>query len=134
MKPKFTKLLDLYKGFEGEPGYFFAAMDAEHNFHYYIKAWSGYVDDMIDKPHQVGNKFVGFTKLYCDIDFDSVSHGLDNFYKVDDKQEFLDDLLWYKNNVELKDEALTLLNALIELSKYAIDNNLDLLVANDEDA
>lgn len=134
MKPEFTKLLDLYKGFEGEPGYFFAGADKENNFHYYIKAWLGYVDDIIDKPHQVGDKLVGLTKLFCDIDFDGVSHGLDNFYKVDNKKEFLDDLLWYKENSGLKDEALTLLNALVELSQYAINNDLDILVATDEDA
>lgn len=134
MKPEFTKLLDLYKGFEGEPGYFFAAADKGNNFHYYIKAWLGYVDDIIEEPHQVDNKFVGLTKLYCDIDFDSFNHGLDNFYKVDDKKEFLDDLLWYKNNTEVKDEALLLLNGLVELVQYAVNNNLDLLVANDEDA
>ena len=135
MKPEFTKLLDLYKGFEGEPGYFFAAMDAEHNFHYYIKVWSGYVDEIFTyEPHMGKNGWEGLTKLIQECVLDDFTYGLDNFYKVDDKQEFLDDLLWYKNNVELKDEALTLLNALIELSKYAIDNNLDLLVANDEDA
>lgn len=134
MKPEFTKLLDLYKGFEGEPGYFFAAADKDKNIHYYIKTWEGYIGDIFYKnPHMPDNGWFGFTKLFHEV-LDDFDFGLDNFYKVDDKQEFLDDLLWYKNNVELKDEALTLLNALIELSKYAIDNNLDLLVANDEDA
>lgn len=128
-----TKLLDLYKGFEGEPGYFFAAEDNESNCYYYIRTCLCYVDDIIDKPHQVDNNLVGLTKLYCDIDFGSFSHGLDNFYKVEDKKEFLDDLLWYKNNRNLEGEASTLLNALIELSQYAIKNNLNILVAADED-
>ena len=49
-------------------------------------------------------------------------------------KEFLDDLLWYKNNIDVKDEALLLLNELVELVQYAIINNVDLLVAKDEDA
>lgn len=133
MKLEYTKLLDLYKGFEGEPGYFVAAVDSENNLHYYVKCWSGYVDELINIPNLVNGETVGLTKLYCDIDFDSSTHGLDNFFEYENKNEFLSDLLIYKEKYNYSEETLKLLNGLIELVQYAIDNNLKLLIAKDED-
>lgn len=134
MKPEFTKLLDLYKGYEGEPGYFFAAADKENNFHYYLRVWEGFVYNIFNEPHVVDGKVFGFTKLFLDYDlFDDIKHGLDNFYKFENKKEVLDDAVWYKTNRTYEGETLTFLDALIELVQYAIDNNLDLLVATDQD-
>lgn len=136
MKPEFTKLLDLYKGFEGEPGYFFAAADKDKNIHYYIKTWEGYIGDIFYKnPHMPNNGWFGFTKLFHEV-LDDFDFGLDNFYKVDNKKEFLDDLIWYKNNrFDTYDENVRLLlDSLIELAELAIKDNLDIMVANDEDA
>ena len=134
MKQKFTKLLDLYKGYSGEPGYFFAAADKENNFHYYLRVWEGFVYNIFNEPHVVNEKVLGFTKVFLDYDlFNDFNHGLDNFYKIEDKKEVLDDAIWYKTNRTYEGKTLAFLGALIELVQYAIDNNLDLLVANDQD-
>lgn len=126
-----TKIIDLYKGFEGELGYFFASTDKNNNIHFYIKAWQGYIYDIFNKdPHMPKKGWYGFTKLYQEV-LDNFTYGLDNFYKVENKKEFLDDLLWYRDNKKLTNETLTLLTSLIELTELSINEDLDLLIAND---
>lgn len=130
-----TKLLDLYKGFEGEDGYFFVVKDKNNNIHYHIKAWEGYICNIFYKePHMINGKWSGFTKWFQECLWEDVNYGLDNFYKVQNKQEMFDDVNWYKENMTYDKDTQTLLNALVELIKYAIDNNLDILIAKDWDA
>lgn len=130
-----TKLLDLYKGFEGEDGYFFVVKDKNNNIHYYIKAWEGYICNIFYKePHMINGKWSGFTKWFQECLWEDANYGLDNFYKVQSKQEMFDDVNWYKENMTYDKDTQTLLNALVELIKYAIDNNLDILIAKDWDA
>ncbi len=135
MKKENKKLLDLYKGFEGEDGYFFAAADKANDFHYFIKSWEGYVCDIFYKePHMMNGQWRGFTKLFQEFIQDDIDYGLDNFYKVTNKQELFDDINWYKKNRTYNKEAQLLLDSLIELIQCAIDNGYDILIAKDWDS
>lgn len=130
-----TKSVDLYKGFEGEDGYFFVVKDKRNNIQYYIKSWEGYICNIFYKePHMMNGKWIGFTNLFQKFILGDIDNGLDNFYKVQNKKEMFDDVNWYKENITYDKDTQSLLNALVELIQYAIDNDFDILIAKDWDA
>ena len=129
-------IIDLYKGFEGEPGFFFAANTKDGETLFYIKAWGGYVLNIIyENPHAEEDGLHGLTKLFHEDIVNDFDYPLDNFYKVKDKKDFLHDLMWYKKNryEQYDKETKELLDGLIDLVTSTISNDLVLLVANDEE-
>lgn len=136
MNNKETIIIDLYKGFEGEPGFFFAANDKNGNTKIFLKSWSGYVGDIIyEEPHIEKDGWHGLTKLFHEDIVNDLDFPLDNFYEVEDKKDFLNDLMWYKENryKQYNKETKRLLDGLIELVNRTLSDDLILLVANDEE-
>ncbi|MCQ2287243.1 MAG: hypothetical protein MJZ76_10305 [Bacteroidales bacterium] len=131
-----TRILDLYKGFEGENGFFFALKDKVGKTLQTIKAWSGYVGNIVyENPHVSDDGWHGLTKLFHEDIINDIDYPLDNYFKVKDEKDFFDDLMWYKENryEEFDKETKNLLDGLIEMSKSALINSLEMYIACDEE-
>ena len=120
------KELNLYEGYEEYDEYDFIAVD-DNNVVYFIKAWEGFVDEIFREPDLSGKGWTGFTKLYQEGILDD-SYTMKNPFKVENNEEFYNDLLYYKN-LNLEKEAKELYNGLLELSKLSIENNYKIYIA-----
>ena len=111
-----------YEGFEDEEEMIFT-IEGENNIDLHI--WRGYFDSLFDNYDYKEQNKKGFTKDY------HLCEGVYNMKeknRIDKVDEYLNDLLTYKNIKFTYPEAEKCLQLIIELFEYAKQNNKRVLI------
>ena len=105
-----------YDGYEGETKIVLSLQGNQS-----VHIWEGYFDDIFDTPPLDGNGWKGFTKDYHQIE--GIFSENENVVELS-PEEYLADLILYKNKVFDFEETTQVVEIMISLFEKAIENEL----------
>ena len=112
-----------YDGFEREEEIeIVLANDPSLNIHF----WVGYIDDILQKPDLTGNGWTGFTRDYHQLER-VFSNDPDPDYRYD-PQEYLLDIMQYKDAAFNNEESFHVLRLIVQLLEYAISTGSQIFI------